>query len=85
MAETLPGFENIGWFGLMAPSGTPQPIIRKIHEDATKAMQGQDFVQRLAQLGMVPYVKDPKAFAQTIKEEAVMWAKIVKARNLVVQ
>ncbi len=85
VAETIPGFENIGWFGLMAPTGTPPVVIRKIHEDTTKALQAPDFVQRLTQLGMVPYMKDPQAFARTIKEESAYWAKIVKARNLVVQ
>jgi tripartite-type tricarboxylate transporter receptor subunit TctC len=85
VAETIPGFENIGWFGLMAPTGTPPAVIRKIHEDTTKALHAPDFVQRLAVLGMVPYLKDPQAFAQTIKTESAHWAKIVKARNLVVQ
>jgi len=85
VAETIPGFENIGWFGLMAPTGTPPAVVRKIHEDTTKALQAADFVQRLTQLGMVPYLKDPQAFARTIKEESAYWAKIVKARNLVVQ
>ena len=85
VAETLPGFENIGWFGLMAPAGTPAAVIRKVHEDTTKILQTQDFIARLAQLGMVPYLKDPQAFAQTIKTESVHWAKIAKARNLVVQ
>ena len=83
--ETIPGFENIGWFGLMAPAGTPQAVIRKVHEDTTKSLQSADFIARLAQLGMVPYLKDPQAFAQTIKAESVHWARIAKARNLVVQ
>ncbi len=85
VAETIPGFENIGWFGLMAPAGTPQAVIRKVHEDTTKSLQSADFIARLAQLGMVPYLKDPQAFAQTIKAESVHWARIAKARNLVVQ
>ncbi len=85
VAETIPGFENIGWFGLMAPTGTPPAVIRKIHEDTTKALNAPDFVQRLTQLGMIPYLKDPAAFTKTIKEESVHWERIVKARNLVVQ
>jgi tripartite-type tricarboxylate transporter receptor subunit TctC len=85
VAETIPGFENIGWFGLMAPAGTPAAVVRKVHEDTTKILQTPDFIARLAQLGMVPYVKDPQTFAQTIKTETAMWARIVKARNLVVQ
>jgi tripartite-type tricarboxylate transporter receptor subunit TctC len=85
VAETIPGFENIGWFGLMAPAGTPQAVIRKVHDDTTKSLQAADFVARLAQLGMVPYLKDPQALAQSIKAESAHWAKIAKARNLVVQ
>ena len=81
----MPRYKAVGWFGLMAPSGTPQSIIREIHEDSTKAMQGQDFVQRLAQLGMVPYVRDPESFARTIKEETVLWAKIVKEVGIKVE
>ncbi len=84
-AETIPGFENIGWFGLMAPAGTPPAVVRKIHEDTTQVLQTPDVVQRLAQLGMVPYLKDPQVFARTIKAESAHWAKIIKARNLVVQ
>ncbi|MEQ1773014.1 MAG: tripartite tricarboxylate transporter substrate binding protein [Burkholderiales bacterium] len=85
VAETIPGFENIGWFGLMAPTGTPPAVIRKVHEDTTKALQSPEFAQRFAQLGMAPYMKDPQEFARTITAESAMWAKIVKARNLVVQ
>ncbi len=84
VAETIPGFENIGWFGVMAPTGTSPAVVRKIHEDITKVLQSPEFAQRLAQLGMVPYMKDPVTLAQSIKEESAHWAKIVKARNLVV-
>lgn len=85
VAETLPGFENIGWFGLMGPAGTPRAVIQKVHEDTTKALQSADIVNRLSQLGMVPYLKDPQEFAKTIKTESVHWAKIARERNLVVQ
>jgi tripartite-type tricarboxylate transporter receptor subunit TctC len=56
-----------------------------VHEDTIRILQSADFAARLAQLGMVPYLKDPQAFAQTIKTESVHWAKIAKARKLVVQ
>jgi tripartite-type tricarboxylate transporter receptor subunit TctC len=84
VAETLPGFENIGWFGLMAPTGTPRAVIQKVHEDTTRALNSPDMIARLAQLGMVPYLKDPQAFAQAIKIESAHWAKIARERNLVV-
>jgi len=84
VAETIPGFENLGWFGLMAPAGTPVEVIRKVHEDTTKVLQSADFNTRLTQLGMVPYFRDPQALTKAIQAESAHWAKIVKARNLVV-
>ena len=38
VAETLPGFENLGWFGLMAPAGTPAVVIDKVYRDTKKAL-----------------------------------------------
>jgi len=84
VSETLAGFENLGWFGLMAPAGTPRAVIQKVHEDTTKALQTADIRARLEQLGMAPYLKNPEAFAQTIKTESAHWAKIVRERNLVI-
>ncbi len=84
VAETLPGFENLGWFGLMSATGTPRAVIQKVHNDTTRALQSPDLRARLEQLGMMPYLKTPEEFAQTIKTESVHWEKIVRERNLVV-
>ncbi len=83
-AETLPGFENLGWFGLLTPSGTPKAVIDKIHADTAKALQAPDIRNRYEQLGMAPVGDSPAQFAKTIKEETVRWAKIVRERNLTV-
>ena len=84
VAETLPGFENLGWFGLVTPTGTPKAVIDKIHADTAKALQSADIRNRYEQLGMVPVGDRPQQFAKTIKEETVRWAKIVRERNLTV-
>ena len=84
VAETLAGFENLGWFGLMSATGTPKEVIQKVHADTTKALQSADLRARLEQLGMMPYLKSPEAFTQTIKTESAHWAKIVRERNLVI-
>ncbi len=83
-AETLPGFENLGWFGLMTPTGTPKAVIDKVHTDTAKALQAPDIRARYEQLGMAPVGDSPAQFAKTIKEETVRWAKIVRERNLTV-
>ena len=84
VAETLPGFENLGWFGLVAPKGTPRAVIDKVYNDTAKVLQAAEVRTRFEQIGMQPVANTPAAFAQAIKEESVRWAKIIKARNLYV-
>jgi tripartite-type tricarboxylate transporter receptor subunit TctC len=84
-SETLPGFENLGWFGFMAPAGTPKAVVDKIYQDTVKALQAPDIRTRFEQLGMAPVGNAPAAFAQAIKEESVRWAKIIKERKLQVE
>ncbi|HXF68021.1 MAG TPA: tripartite tricarboxylate transporter substrate binding protein [Burkholderiales bacterium] len=82
VAETLPGFENLGWFGLMAPANTPKAIIDKIYQDTVKVLQHPDVRKRLEEIGMVPGGNSPEAFAKQIQEEAVRWGKIIRERKL---
>lgn len=84
-AETLPGFENLGWFGFMVPAGTPKPVVQKLYQDTAKALQSPDLRTRFEQIGMVPVGNEPEAFARAIKEESQRWAKIVKERRLQVE
>jgi tripartite-type tricarboxylate transporter receptor subunit TctC len=84
-AETLPGFENLGWFGFMAPAGTPKPVIDKIYRDTAKVLQASEMRQRFEQIGMVPVGNAPAAFAQAIKEESTRWARIIQDRKLQVE
>jgi tripartite-type tricarboxylate transporter receptor subunit TctC len=81
-AETLPGFENLGWFGFVAPVGTPKAVIDKIYQDTAKVLQGADIRTRFEQLGMVPVGNAPADFAKAIKLESVTWAKVIKERKL---
>ena len=85
IAETLPGFENIGWFGLMVATGTPREIIDKIHRDAVKALESPDVKSRYDGLGMAPVGNSQAEFAKAIREETDRWARIVRERKLVVE
>jgi tripartite-type tricarboxylate transporter receptor subunit TctC len=82
VAETLPGFENLGWFGLVAPTGTPKAIINKVHADTVKALRSADVKKRFDDLGMVPVGNAPAEFAKAMKEESARWAKVVRERKL---
>jgi len=82
IAETLPGFENLGWFGLMAPAGTPAPVIEKVYRDTAKALEGADLRKRFDDIGMGPVGNPPADFARAIREESVRWARIIRERKL---
>jgi tripartite-type tricarboxylate transporter receptor subunit TctC len=85
VSETLPGFENLGWFGLMGPTGLPQAVIEKVYADTLKVVQSPDVKARFEQLGMEPIGSKPADFAKQLKQESAMWAKIVKERHLVIE
>ncbi len=84
-AETLPGFENLGWFGFMASAGTPKALVDRIYQDTVKVLKAPDISSRFDALGMVPVGNPPSAFAADIKAESARWAKIIKQRKLEVQ
>jgi tripartite-type tricarboxylate transporter receptor subunit TctC len=82
VAETLPGFENLGWFGLMAPAGTPAGVIDKVYRDTAKALEGADLRKRFDDIGMAPVGNAPADFAKAIREESDRWVKVIRARKL---
>lgn len=84
VAETLPGFENIGWFGLMAPAGTPKELLDKVYRDTAKILDTSEMRGRFYVLGMVPVGNTPAQFAEAIREETGRWAKVVRERKIVV-
>jgi len=81
-AEVLPGFENAGWFGLLAPAGTPREVIERIQKDSARILLSDDFKTRLAAMGMAPVANTPTEFANAIRDESGRWAKVIKDRKL---
>lgn len=82
VAETLPGFENLGWFGFMVPTGTPKEVVAKIHRDTVVALKDPVIAKRFEDLGMVPVGNSSVDFAKDIREESLRWAKVIKERKL---
>jgi tripartite-type tricarboxylate transporter receptor subunit TctC len=82
VAETLKGFENLGWFGFMVPTGTPAGIVAKIQKDTVAALKDAAIAKRFDDLGMVPVGNSSADFAKAIKEESVRWAKVIRERKL---
>jgi tripartite-type tricarboxylate transporter receptor subunit TctC len=76
IAETVPGYEFIGWYSLVARAGTPAPIIDKLNSEVTKALKTQDFSDRLVALGTEPRSSTPGELGKWI---ALQSAKMRKA------
>lgn len=84
VAETVAGFENIGWFGLMAPAGTPPAVIDRIYRDTAKVLDTTDIRARFFVQGMLPAPLTPKAFGTRIQNETARWASVVRERKIAV-
>jgi tripartite-type tricarboxylate transporter receptor subunit TctC len=83
MAESgYPGFEAVPWFGLLAPSGTPQEVIDKIHDETVKVMALPEVRKKFEELGIEAVGNTPAEFAAVIKKETPEWAKVIKEADI---
>jgi tripartite-type tricarboxylate transporter receptor subunit TctC len=76
--QGFPGFSITGWVGLVAPVGTPQPIVEKINGKIRHALEDQKAVEFLAQQGMAPAPDTPDQFKEMIHDELIRWANVAK-------
>jgi tripartite-type tricarboxylate transporter receptor subunit TctC len=70
------------WFGVVVPAGTPQPVVDRISEALQKALATQDVRERLDTAGCEPNSAPPKQFADIIKADVALWAKVVKEAGI---
>jgi len=82
IAETLPGYNASGWYGLLAPAATPKPIIARLHVEAANALHSPDIVAKLASQGAEPVGNTPEEFTAFIRSEISKWANLVKAAKM---
>jgi tripartite-type tricarboxylate transporter receptor subunit TctC len=78
MAETFPGFLNDGWYGVVAPRGTPRAVIVKLHAEMKRALADGDFVKHVESLGMIPAGSTPEELGAWIRSELARWSKVVR-------
>ncbi|MBL8323616.1 MAG: tripartite tricarboxylate transporter substrate binding protein [Rubrivivax sp.] len=78
----LRNFENSGWFGLLAPAGTPAAVIAKVQADTAKVMGHTETKARLYVQGMAPIANTSAEFARDMDREFERWAQVVKNRRL---
>jgi tripartite-type tricarboxylate transporter receptor subunit TctC len=78
IAETVPGFESIGFYGISAPKGTPPDIIDKLNKAVNEALKDPKVVAQLSELGGIPKPMTPAEFGKLVADETEKWRKVVE-------
>ncbi|HEY3074500.1 MAG TPA: tripartite tricarboxylate transporter substrate binding protein [Burkholderiales bacterium] len=82
IAEALPGYELIAWFGLVAPAKTPPEIVQRLHDAAARGLAKPGVKEKFATIGTDVAPMDSAQFARFIQSEIAHWAKLVKLANI---
>ena len=78
VAESFPGFEAVTWFGILAPAGTPPPIVTKLNAEINKVLHAPDVRKTIEQDGGEIMGGSPEQFAALIRSEIATWATVVR-------
>jgi len=85
IGKTVKGFVNSGWFGIVAPTGTPREIIDRLYGDVRKALDDTQMKARFYAMGLTPVGNTPAQMAKAMKEETKLWATVVRERKISVK
>jgi len=78
VAEALPGFEVVGWYGVIGPANLPQPIVARLHQELVKILNQPDVKSRIESDGSEPVGSPPEQFRAFMRADMDKWAKLVK-------
>jgi tripartite-type tricarboxylate transporter receptor subunit TctC len=82
VSDDVPGYESVGWFGLLSPPNTPPAIVRQLNDVIVAAMATQEFRDHLATLGAEPKPQTPEEFGRYINADVAKWSKLVKDNDV---
>ena len=78
IAETVPGFEAVGFYGIAAPKGTPPEIVAALNQAVGEALKDPKLVARLTEIGGIPKPTTPAEFGKLVADETEKWRKVVE-------
>jgi tripartite-type tricarboxylate transporter receptor subunit TctC len=82
IAETLPGFSNTTWFGLLGPAGTPKAVVDRINAEMKRAVANPEFIKQLMAIGLEPASSTPAEFHDMIVSELQRWTKVIREAGI---
>ena len=78
----VPGYSAMQWYGLLAPAGTPQPVVARLNAEAIKSLRSAEMKERLAADGAEPQGSTPEEFGALIRSELEKWTRVVRAAGI---
>ncbi|MBI3068420.1 MAG: tripartite tricarboxylate transporter substrate binding protein, partial [Betaproteobacteria bacterium] len=78
IAETVPGYEVINWFGILAPRGAPKGAVARVNAELNRAIRSPELVKMLNARTAEAVGGTPEEFAEVIRKDYAKWAKVVK-------
>ncbi|HZS66634.1 MAG TPA: tripartite tricarboxylate transporter substrate binding protein [Burkholderiales bacterium] len=78
VAEALPGYEVVGWYGVIGPAGMPAPLVERLHDELVRVLAQPDVRQRILDDGSEPVGSAPREFHDFMAADLAKWAKVVK-------
>jgi len=82
LAETLPGFESVAWFGIVGPPKTPAAIAEKVAAGVAEALRNPDILRRLSELSADPLGMSPAETAAFMKQETERWGAVIRSAGV---
>jgi tripartite-type tricarboxylate transporter receptor subunit TctC len=81
----LRGYDSTGWFGVVAPAGTPAPAIRRLNAAITEALGDPTIQANMRNLGVEPVHGTPESFSAYIASETTKWSQVIKQGNIKIE
>src|SRR6185503_9132112 len=78
----LPGYEAVGWFGLLAPAATPRSTVEKLSADANRVLADSEVRTRMQAVGADPSGNTPDEFARFIRDDQAKWGKLTREAGI---
>jgi tripartite-type tricarboxylate transporter receptor subunit TctC len=85
LAETYPGFEQISWFGILAPAGTPRDVVTRVHRDMVRTLQVPEVRTRLTEQGFEVVASSPEEFLRHAQAESDKLGKLIRDNKIIAE
>jgi tripartite-type tricarboxylate transporter receptor subunit TctC len=81
-AETVPGYESVVWWGMLAPAGTPPAIIAKLNSEIAAILRDPQMAKRLEAEAAEVVISSPEVFGKFVADEVAKWIRVSKAAGI---